>query len=128
MTETITRASFATEGTYTPDGLIAGDYPIRTRLVTLITGENVVRGAVLGVITASGKYNLSLSAAVDGSQGPVAIAAESVDATSADKQIIVYESGDFNEDKLTFGTAHTAATARAALRDLNIYLHNPVNA
>lgn len=126
--EPITRAGFSTEGTYTPDNLIAGDFPIRTEKVTLITGQNVVRGTVLGVITASGKYNKSLSAAADGSQNVFAIAAESVDATAADKEIIVYLSGDFNEDALTFGTGHTAASTFAALRDLSIFLHNPVNA
>lgn len=128
MSEFKTRASFGTEGTYVPDALIAGDFPIRTRLVTLVSGQNVVRGAVLGQITTGGKYALSLSAASDGSQAVKAIAAESVDATGGDKQIVIYEAGDFNEDKLTFGTGHTAASTRDALRDLSIFLHNPVNA
>lgn len=123
-----TRASFGTEGTYTPDSLHAGDFPIRTRKVTIITGQNVVRGAVLGRITASGKYNLSLSAAGDGSQTPIAILAEDVDATAADKEAVVYISGDFNSTALTLGTAHTVASITEGLRDLNIYLHTPIDA
>lgn len=123
-----TRAQFSTEGTFTPDDLIAGDFPVRTRKVTLISGQNVVRGAVLGIITASGKYNLSLAAAGDGSNTPRAIAAEDVDATGGDKDLVVYISGDFNETKLTFGTGHTAASTREGLRDQNIYLTKPVAA
>lgn len=127
-TEFITRAGAGTEGTYTPDNLIAGDYPIRTKKVTLVSGQNVVRGTVLGVITASGKYTTSLAAAEDGSQNVFAVAAESVNATSGDQEIVVYLTGDFNQDQLVFGTGHTAATTEAALRDLGIILHNPVNA
>lgn len=123
-----TRARFATEGTYTPDNLIVGDLPVRTRKVTLVSGQNVVRGAVLGIITTGGKYTLSLSAAGDGSNTPRAIAAEDVDASGGDKDIVVYISGDFNETRLTFGTAHTADSTREGLRGLGIFLHKPVAA
>lgn len=41
--------SFSSEA-YTPDRLIAGDFPIRTETVTLDTGD-LTRGAVLGKIT-----------------------------------------------------------------------------
>lgn len=123
-----TRASSATEGTFNKDQLQAGDFPIRTSKLVLISGQNVARGAVLGKITASGKLNLSLSAAGDGSQVPHCIAAEDVDATSGDKDIVVYLSGDFNQNKLIFGTAHTIASTREGLRDLSIFLHNPVSA
>ena len=123
-----TRASFASEGTYTPDSLHAGDFPIRTEKVTVITGENLVRGALLGKITASGKVNLSLLAAADGSQTPYAILAEDVDATAEDKEAVAYIAGDFNADAITFGTGHTAANTKDGLRDKNIYLHTPISA
>ena len=58
---------------FSPDKLIAGDMPLRSRPITLISGENLTRGAVLGKITSGGKYNLSLSAAGDGSETPDAI-------------------------------------------------------
>lgn len=122
------KATFAVEGTYTPDRLHAGDFPIRTRNVTIISGQNLVRGTVLGKITASGKYNKSLSAAVDGSQTPIAILAEDIDASGGDKTGVIYISGDFNQDALTIGTAHTIASITDGLRDLSIYLHNPVSA
>lgn len=118
---------FTTES-YTPDRLHAGDFPIRTLDVTIASGQNLARGALLGKITASGKYVLSLAAAGDGSEVPSAILAEDVDASAGDKSGIVYVSGDFSEDAITYGTGHTADSVRAGLRDLNIYLHKPVSA
>jgi hypothetical protein len=43
------RTTFATEGTYTPDKLIAGNAHLLVgRKVTLLSGQNAVRGALLG--------------------------------------------------------------------------------
>lgn len=114
-------ASFSTT-TFTPDNLIGGEEIPSSRKVTLISGQNQPRGAVLGKITASGKYNLSLSAAADGSQIPTAILAEAVDASGGDKECLIYERGDFNEKAITLGTAHTVASVRDGLRDQGIYL------
>ncbi len=107
--------------TFTPDKLLAGDYPAVTDIVVIDTGA-LVRGTLLGKITATGKYIKCDSAAVDGSQAPLAILAEDADATAGDVNATVYLSGAFNQDAVTFGGADTAATHRAALRDLNIYL------
>lgn len=113
---------------YTPDNLLAGDYPAVTDIITILTGQVLARGAVLGKITASGKYILCDKAAVDGSQTPVAILAEAVDATAADKQSVVFLSGSFNETKLTLAAGTVANDVRAALRDLNIYIKKVVAA
>ena len=110
------------ETTYNHDRLLASDAPVAARKLTLILGQNVARGAVLGQITASGKVNLSLSAAADGSQTPRFIAAEAKDATAADKEILVYERADVNENALTLGAAHTIATIREGLRGLGIHI------
>lgn len=118
------RASFSTEGTSVVDNLHAGDFPIRGIKVTLVAGT-YKRGHLLGKITASGKFNVSLSAASDGSQTPNAICAEDL-VLAADGDAMVYISGDFNQNAMTFGTGHSAATTREGLRDLNIYLHKPV--
>lgn len=107
--------------TFTPDKLLAGDYPAVTDIVVIDTG-NLVRGTLLGKITATGKYIKCDSAAVDGSQAPACILAEDADATSADVNATVYLSGAFNQSAVTFGGTDTAATHRVALRDLNIYL------
>ncbi len=115
--------------THTPDKLLAGDYPVVTDVVTVLMGEVLARGTCLGKITASGKHVICNSAGTDdGRRAPVAILAEAVDATAADVQATVYLSGAFNEAAVTFGGADTAATHRAALRDLNIYLKKAVAA
>ncbi len=108
--------------TFTPDKLLAGDYPAVTDIVTVLSGQVLTRGACLGKITATGKYIKCDSTAVDGSAAPVAILSEDCDATGADKAAVVYLSGAFNQAAVAFGGTDTAATHRVALRDLNIYL------
>lgn len=118
--------AFGTEA-YEPDNLIAGDVPKAvTTYKTLDEGQNVVRGALLGQITSGGNVALSLAAGDDGSEAPLYIAAEDRDATDGDAAILVYEMGEFNEDRVTFGTGHTAASVRDALAARNIYLRDPV--
>lgn len=108
---------------YTPDRLIAGSTDnLIARQITLISGQNLTRGTVLGKITASSKYNKSLSAAVDGSQTPDAILAEDCDASGGDKLTIAYFAGQFNENSLTLGTAHTVASIKEGLRGKGIHL------
>jgi hypothetical protein len=115
-------ASFASN-TFAPDKLIAGNSNLLVaRQITLITGQNLVRGTVLGKLTASGKYNQSLSAAVDGSQTPDLILAEDTDATAADKVTVAYSRGDFNQGAITLGTGHTVASVLEGLRLKGIVL------
>jgi hypothetical protein len=114
--------SFASS-TLTPDRLVgANAHLLVARSITLITGQNLTRGAVLGKITAGGKYNLSLSAAVDGSETPDLILAEDTDATAADVVTLAYSRGDFNQTALTLGTAHTVASILEGLRAKGIVL------
>lgn len=102
---------------YTPDALVAGNaHLLVSRRITLASGQNLTRGAVLGQITASGKYVLSLSAAADGSEIPDLILAEDTDATAGDKATIAYERGDFNTHGLTLGAGHTVASIHEGLR------------
>ncbi len=69
-----------TETAYTPDGLVIAGVPPVARSVTILSGQNLVRGALIGMVTASSKYVLSLSGAADGSQVPDLILAEDCDA------------------------------------------------
>lgn len=114
--------------TYSPDNLLAGDYPAVTDIRTIVSGQNLSRGALLGKITASGKYTLCDSTASDGSENPVAILAEDCDASAGDENALVFLSGAFQESGVTFGGTDTAADHRDALRDLNIYLKKSVTA
>ena len=114
-------AEISTFTTNNMDNLISGNYPVETIAGTLITGQNLTRGSVLGKITASGKLTLCDSTAVDGSEAPYGILMGSVDATAADMDCVVYLTGSFNETQLVFGGTDTIATHRDALRVLGIF-------
>jgi len=105
----------ATTQPHTPGDMILGGFPVRTRTVTVVSGAGeLARGAVIGQITASGKYKLALDASGDGSETPRLILAEAVDATSGDVTALAYCTGVFDAAKLTFGAGVTAAEFEAA--------------
>ena len=114
--------------TYIPDQLIAGRHAIVTDTVTVLAGQVFPRGAVLGRVTASGKYVLALAAAADGSQNPAVVAVDNVDATAGDMSAGVYVAGEFNGAAMTLGTGITLAAAAAVLRPLSIYVKGSVSA
>lgn len=113
-----------TKDAFAPDNLVAGNHDLLiSRKVTIPTGQtNLKRGALLGKITASGKYVLSLSASADGSQTPDAVLAYDVGTTTADTEALIYVRGDFQAGAITYGTAHTAASVREGLRAKGINL------
>jgi hypothetical protein len=100
---------------YQPGGLTVGDLPQLKRTVT-ITGGAYLRGTVLGRITASDKYTLSLSASADGSEDPGPVLAEDVDASGGDVDGPALFSGEFAADRLTFGAGHDADSVEAGWR------------
>lgn len=116
--------------TMTPDNLFAGQVaPVVAGSETIVSGAGALaRGTVLGRITASGKLTKVLSTANDGSEAPYAVLAEAVDATAADKVAPVYYTGEFNQAKLTFGGADTAATHKVASRKLGMFFKSAVSA
>lgn len=87
---------------FNPVQFFAGPKEVTNKKEVLVSGQNLVRGAVLGRITASGKLTLSNNGASDGSQVPVAILAYDVDASGGDAVCQVYVSGEFNSDALTW--------------------------
>lgn len=108
--------------TWTPDDLIASGYPVENQVETILSGETIVRGCLLGRVTASGKLKVSLAAANDGSQKPVFIAAYGMGTLAADTEAEVYKSGGFRLSALTLGAGHTAASVRAAFDGTPIIL------
>ena len=61
--------------------------------VTLLAGTNYPVGAVLGRITASGKYKLATSGGTDGAQNAAAVLLYATDASDADKEAVVIVRG-----------------------------------
>jgi hypothetical protein len=106
---------------YTPLNLQIGNYPKVDDIVIVAAGASLVAGSVLGRITASGKYKLCNSVAVDGSQVPRCVLAEAAAAAAVDVSASVYLSGDYDQNQLVFGGADTVATHRDGLRAMNIY-------
>lgn len=114
-------AGYAAADPYTPLNLLQDD-DVTTRKVTILSGQNLVAGSVLGKITASSKYVLSLSASADGSQTPDMILAHDCDASAGDSEAIAYESATVVGSALTLGTAHTIASIREGLRAKGIMI------
>lgn len=112
---------------YIPDQLIAGELKIVTTNVVIASGAGIVkRGTVLGLVTASGKYIVSVKSANDGSQNPAAVLADDVDATSADATGGAYLTGEFNENALTMDATWSAATLRPVFRQVGIHIKSAV--
>ncbi|WP_297525135.1 head decoration protein [Sulfurovum sp.] len=111
------------------DNLVAGTTQLVTDSVTIASGAALTRGAVLGKVTADGKYKLSASAASDGSETAYAVLAEDVDASSTDVAgAAVYIKGEFNENALNFGAGHTADSVKPQLRTVGIFVKTAVKA
>lgn len=122
-------AGYRAEATFTPQqALLAGMDDTISRQITLAVGQNLKRGSLLGRVTATGRYVLSLAAAADGSQNPAAILAEDSDASAAEKVTVAYFAGTFDENVVIYGTGQTAANTREALRSININLQSSITA
>jgi hypothetical protein len=86
---------------------------------TLITGQNLVAGAVVGRITASGKLTVLAPAASDGSQNPVGMLFDACDATAEDKRVVLM-ARDFeaNGQTITWPAGISAPQKTAAVAAL----------
>ncbi len=115
-------ASFTRTASPDPNALVTDAANLYSIRATLASGQNVAQGALLGRITAGGNYALSASAAADGSQTPVAIAAEAVNASGGAQEILIHLTGRFSAARMTFGAGHTAASTREALAARGIQL------
>ena len=123
----MTAQGFTDQGRYTPDNVVAGEFPAVQRLETITGNAAFPRGAVLGRITASGLYTLSDARATDGSQTPAVILAEATDPTSGETQAVVYHAGEFNGHALTYGAGHDATSVWNSFRTVGpctIFLRN----
>lgn len=113
-----------------PDGDVLGDVAVAATFANQIKfviadgSQDFVVGEGFDVTVAAGSGYLkkSATASVDGSQRPVAILVDDVDASGGDKVGATYVAGEFNEAAITFGTGHTAASVRNALREIGIHL------
>lgn len=87
---------------------------------TIITGQNLSAGTVVGKITASSKFTILAPAAADGSQTAAGIIFDNVNATAADKSGMVLLRGpaQVNQNDLTWPVGITAPQKTAAIAQL----------
>lgn len=114
--------------TFVPDQLIANNLQLVTDTVTVSGTAPLVRGTVLGQVTASGEYVLSVKTASDGSETPCAILVDYVDPTSGAVSAGIYQMGMFNQNRITFDASWTVPELKDALRPLSIFLRDSLQA
>lgn len=100
----------------------------RESIVINDTAQTIKVGTVLGKVTATGKYKVALSAAVDGSQTPAGVyiadglglSGDLVLANATDTKAIMIARGPviLADAGLTFGTGTTLAATRTAFAAL----------
>ena len=116
---------FANEGTYSPDNLLAGEFPIVTEKALIATGQGVLkRGTVLGQLTANDELVLIDKTRVDGGEQVYGVLVHDVDTDGGAIEAMVYLTGVYNEDFIAeqggFGD-DVADDHRKAARALNLY-------
>jgi len=114
-----------TEGTHAGEFIVSEANGNRSReAVTIVSGQNLVAGAVVGRITASGKYAELDPAAVDGSEVAAGVLFDAVDASTADANgVLVARDAEVNAGELVWKTGMTdpeIATATAELVTLGV--------
>jgi Bacteriophage lambda head decoration protein D len=92
------------------------------------TAFSATDGFVVTISAGSGVLTLSTAAATDGSQVPVAILADDVDASAGPAAGPIYLTGEFNENAVTYGAGFTADGVRGALATRGIFLKPAVSA
>lgn len=108
----------SSEEVYSPDNLIAGDSPsIATEPATLNTGQNLVRGTVVGRIAASGNITQCDNGAADGSEVAIGITVHDVDATAAAKNCPIYKGGNFRSSEMTWHASFDTEAEKLAAFD-----------
>lgn len=127
-------AAAANAGTFKvvdPDGFRLNDATVAVAYANDSIGFTINDGTTdfivgdsftIPVTAGSGKVKLVDKTAVDGSQNPVAVLKQAVDATSADASGIAAETGEFNIDAISLAAGTVAADVIDALAARNIYL------
>lgn len=122
-------AGITSEGTFAPDLLIGGDYPIRTIGVTLEAEADLVRGTLVYQKNTESYYSAWDAGTVTaGTLYGILVQDEdttTATGTGAIKSVMVYITGDFNSNAITVASG-TLENLRATLAAQSIFLTNPV--
>lgn len=113
------------EGVYAGEFLISdGEGTISRDSIVIASGEGVLEaGAVLGKITATGKFAAYDNAATDGTQVAAGVLYDKVDATSADvKAVAITRLAEVKADLLAYAADQDSTAKAAAVADLKALL------
>lgn len=112
-----------TDVPYDRNGLLLSNYGVMAETIVIAAGSGkAVRGTVLGMVTATGKYRPCDASATDGSQVPSAILADQVDATTADAKTAGYLAGQFDGSLVVLGPGWTLQQVADALRRWRLFV------
>jgi len=103
---------------------ISGEADLVTNSLTITTGA-LAALTVLGQVTTTGEYIQSVQTATDGSQVPVAILTEAVDASGGAVSAPAYVGGVFDPAKLVWDASFTDVHKAVAFTGSNIVLTTP---
>jgi hypothetical protein len=109
-----------TEGRYAGEFVVSeGNGRISRETITVLSGETLEAGAVLGKVTASGKYKALDPAAVDGSEAAAGVLYGAVDASAADAEgVAIMRLAEVNGAELVWPAGITAGQKTTALGQL----------
>lgn len=114
---------------YAPDNLLAGLTQIVTENMVLSQGQKLMRGTVVGRVTATGKATICTAAATDGSQNAYGILLDYYDATAGDLGGCgVMVKGEMNDHAIVLDPSLTILAVHDALRAGGIFLKPSVHA
>jgi Bacteriophage lambda head decoration protein D len=108
------------EGRYASEFVVSeGNGKISRETITVLSGETLEASAVLGKITASGKYKALDPAAVDGSEAAAGILYAPVDASAADAEgVAIVRLAEVNAAELVWPAGISGGEQTTALADL----------
>ncbi len=109
---------FGVNSTEYQDKPFLGDHPPIIMPGTLLSGEDLVSGTVVGVITASGKKVILAPAASDGSESAASVLLGDLDASTGDEPGVFVEHGVVMDMYLTWPAGITAPQKTAAIAQL----------
>src|SRR5512133_3016322 len=113
------------EGRYAGEFIVSeGNGSISRETITVLSGQNLEAAAVVGKITASGKYRALNPAASDGSQAGAGVLYDAVDASGTDTEgVAIVRLAEVNAAELIWPAGITGGqktTALGQLASLNI--------
>jgi hypothetical protein len=108
------------EGRYASEFIVSeGNGRISRETITILFGQNLTAAAVLGKVTASGKYKALDPAASDGSQTAAGVLYDAVDASAADAEGVgIVRLAEVNAAELLWPAGITAPQKTTALGQL----------